>query len=66
MPIDNNDERIRKLESERDAYLNALYAITRKDVPPLTVDEVQELQKATCSLSEAIEEIKRELGPANG
>lgn len=64
--MSESDDTIRRLESERDAYLKALYAMTRNDVPPLTAAELHELQKATASLSDIIAEIEQELGPADG
>lgn len=54
-------EEIAQLTEERDDYLKALYALTRKEVS-FTEEEIIELEKTGGPLEPILEELEREAG----
>jgi hypothetical protein len=53
------EDRIRELEAERDLYLKALYALTRKEVT-ITAEEIADLDQNGIPLSDIIAELKED------
>lgn len=57
----NPDEllaRIKKLEEERDAYLRALYAMTRHEKITFTAEELADLDKNGIPFEDIVQEVK--------